>query len=64
MASSTVVGVLDALLGPNWTPPARWGVPLVSFPDPGVVWVVPHQQWHLDSPATATDPSIARVFVV
>jgi hypothetical protein len=64
MASPTVCNGLDALLGSDWTRPARWGVTLVSFPERTHTWDVPHEQWHLDSPAAPEGPNLARVFVL
>jgi ectoine hydroxylase-related dioxygenase (phytanoyl-CoA dioxygenase family) len=64
MASPTVCSVLDALLGSDWTRPARWGVTLMSFPEHTHTWDVPHEQWHLDSPAAAEGANLARVFVL
>src|SRR5262245_16201806 len=32
MASSTVIAVVDDLLGPDWIRPSHWGLPLVTFP--------------------------------
>jgi hypothetical protein len=64
MASSHVVGILDGLLGPSWVRPARWGVPLVTFPEPGAGWDVPAKHWHLDMPVSATAPAVARFFVL
>jgi len=63
MASPVVTSVLDQLLGPDWIRPARWGVPLVTFPE-RAEWNVPHAQWHLDTPAMPSDPAIARVFLL
>jgi hypothetical protein len=67
MASPVVTGMLDALLG-AWVPPARWAVPLVTFPEADapseVKWDVPRLHWHLDTPATVNEPGIARVFVL
>jgi ectoine hydroxylase-related dioxygenase (phytanoyl-CoA dioxygenase family) len=38
------------LLGPGgWNPPAHWGHPLVTFPDPDRVWAIPATGWHVDS---------------
>jgi ectoine hydroxylase-related dioxygenase (phytanoyl-CoA dioxygenase family) len=64
MASSTIAGALDDLLGVDWGRPARWGVPLVTFPDRTLQWDVPHQFWHLDTPAMPESPAVARVFVI
>jgi ectoine hydroxylase-related dioxygenase (phytanoyl-CoA dioxygenase family) len=65
MASPAVVATLDQLLGAGgWLRPAHWGVALVAFPDRSAPWDVPHESWHLDSPATPDDPAIGRVFVV
>lgn len=45
-----LAGPIDALLGPGgWQPPAHWGRPLVTFPDPGRKWVLPATGWHVDS---------------
>ncbi|MEV6488018.1 phytanoyl-CoA dioxygenase family protein, partial [Actinoplanes sp. NPDC051633] len=43
-----VLGALDDLLG-RWRAPAAWGLPLVTFPQPGVEWLVPGTGWHVDS---------------
>ncbi len=64
MASPTVVAVLDELLGANWIRPARWGMPLVTFPSTAIEWDVPAKQWHLDGPATPEAPAIARIFLL
>lgn len=65
MASPQVLGVIDHLLGPGgWTPPPRWGLPLVTLPGFAERWDVPHKLWHLDLPATATPPRVARVFLL
>lgn len=65
MASPSVVGVLDQLLGPGgWTAPPRWGLPLVTLPGFSERWDVPHKLWHLDLPATAEPPHVARVFLL
>lgn len=65
MASPTVRAVLDELLGVGaWKTPARWGVPLVTFPGFASAWDVPHRHWHLDLQATADPPRVARLFLV
>jgi Phytanoyl-CoA dioxygenase (PhyH) len=53
VASPAVCGALDDLLGAgNWQRPARWASLLVSFPEAGGPWRLPHQSWHLDLPAS------------
>lgn len=38
------------LLGTDvWSPPAHWGHPLVTFPNPGSRWAIPASGWHVDS---------------
>lgn len=65
MASPTVRAVLDQLLGADgWAPPERWGLPLVTLPGFAPCWDVPHKGWHLDLPATAEPPRVARIFVL
>jgi hypothetical protein len=64
MGSPAVSGVLNCLLGGDWIRPPRWGMPLVTFPSREIKWDVPSKQWHLDSPATAQTPAVARVFVL
>lgn len=64
MGAPAVRAVLDDLLGPGgWVEPPRWAVPLVAFPRAGP-WELPHRDWHLDLPATADPPRVARVFAV
>ena len=64
MASLAVTGVVEGLLGPGWVRPLHWGVPLVTFPERGVVWDVPAKHWHLDMPVSAKAPEVARVFLI
>lgn len=65
MASPRVLAVIDQLLGVDgWTPPERWGLPLVTLPGFAQAWDVPHKGWHLDIPATAEPPRVARIFVL
>lgn len=41
---------ISDLLGPGgWNPPAHWGHPLVTFPDPDREWAIPATGWHVDS---------------
>jgi hypothetical protein len=47
MASAPVCAALDALLG-TWQTPKVWGLPLVTFPEPGE-WAVPRTGWHVDA---------------
>jgi hypothetical protein len=50
MASEPVRAALDDLLGAgHWRPPREWGLPLVTFPQPGTPWRVPATGWHVDS---------------
>ena len=45
-----LAGPVTGLLGPGaWNPPAHWGHPLVTFPDPGGEWAIPATGWHVDS---------------
>ena len=53
IGSPAVCEALDNLLGAgNWQRPERWGSLLVTFPESRDRWVVPHQSWHLDFPAS------------
>jgi hypothetical protein len=66
MASPAVRAAVDHVLGPSgWSDPARWGLPLATFPAPGP-WDITHQHWHLDALVRAglPDPPVARVFVI
>jgi ectoine hydroxylase-related dioxygenase (phytanoyl-CoA dioxygenase family) len=48
--SEHLAGPVAGLLGPgDWNPPAHWGHPLVTFPDPGRGWAIPATGWHVDS---------------
>ena len=48
---------VDGLLGEgSWHVPKHWGLPLVVFPVPGGTWNLPHTMWHLDAPASGSDP--------
>src|SRR5262245_13052150 len=60
MASPTVSGVVEDLLGSGWVRPQHWGVPLVTFPE-AAAWDVPAKHWHLDMPVSAKAPEVARV---
>jgi ectoine hydroxylase-related dioxygenase (phytanoyl-CoA dioxygenase family) len=41
---------VTCLLGPGaWNPPAHWGHPLVTFPEPGREWAIPAAGWHVDA---------------
>lgn len=66
MFSEGLAAVLDEFFGEGrWTPPARPGQPLVTFPTPGAAWTVPHQSWHLDMPPgtqLAPWPDHVRIF--
>ncbi|GAA2759352.1 phytanoyl-CoA dioxygenase family protein [Actinopolymorpha rutila] len=42
------------LLGTTWAPPAHWGHPLVTFPDPDQQWAIPARRWHVDSTQWST----------
>lgn len=65
MASPQVLAVFDQLLGPGqWKPPERWGLPMVTLPGFSARWDVPHKGWHLDTPATAPPPPVARIFLL
>lgn len=49
MASPVVCSALNLIFLPdNWGRPARWGLPLVTFPSGGSEWNIPHRNWHLD----------------
>lgn len=55
IGSPAVCQMLDVLLGPgNWQRPERWGSLLVAFPESRERWDVPHANWHLDFPASAS----------
>ncbi len=61
MASPALRNALDALFGKRgWQEPPHWGQPLVSFPEPGLAWDVPHRQWHLDG-MVAPQPKLGAV---
>jgi len=65
MGAPVVRAILDQLLGAGgWAAPARWGLPLVTLPGFATRWDVPHKGWHLDIPATADPPRVARIFVL
>lgn len=65
LASPAVRAVLDQFLGAGgWTPPDRWGLPLVTLPGFADRWDVPHRNWHLDLAVSAKAPAVARVFVL
>jgi hypothetical protein len=53
LATSSLVDALDELLEDGWTPPDRWGQPLVTFPNADA-WDVPRTMWHLDFPPRGT----------
>lgn len=54
LGSGEMCALADALLGRGaWSPPRRWGLPLVTFPAPA--WDMPRVMWHLDYPVT--DPA-------
>jgi hypothetical protein len=64
MASDDVRAALDDLLGAGgWQPPDRWGLPLVTFPDPGTRWSAPTAGWHVDSFGPDHDLPGVTVFV-
>ena len=42
------------LLGTAWKPPAHWGHPLVTFPEPETQWAIPARRWHVDSSRWST----------
>lgn len=44
------------LLGTAWNPPAHWGHPLVTFPNPTEHWAIPARRWHVDSTQWSTGP--------
>jgi ectoine hydroxylase-related dioxygenase (phytanoyl-CoA dioxygenase family) len=65
MASPAIRAILDQLLGVGrWKEPERWGLPLVTLPGFAAQWDVPSKGWHLDLPATAEPPRVARFFVL
>lgn len=41
--------ITDLLQTGGWNPPAHWGHPLITFPNPGCSWAVPSSGWHVDS---------------
>lgn len=46
---------ISDLLGPGvWNPPAHWGHPLVTFPNPDREWAMPATGWHVDSTQWST----------
>ena len=47
--SEHLVEPLTDVLGPAWDPPAHWGHPLVTFPNPDREWAIPARGWHVDS---------------
>lgn len=48
---------LTDLLGPGaWKPPAHWGHPLVTFPNPDQGWAIPATGWHVDAHQWSTGP--------
>jgi hypothetical protein len=59
-----VRGVFDDLLGKDtWSPPRDWGMPLVTFPEPGA-WEVPARLWHWDNPGELHLDHPRALFVV
>src|ERR1700722_20073602 len=59
-----VRGVFDDLLGTGtWSPPRDWGVPLVTFPEPGG-WEPPTRLWHWDNPSEPHLDRLRGLFVV
>ena len=49
--SDHLVEPITDLLGPRaWNPPAHWGHPLVTFPNPHEEWAIPATGWHVDPP--------------
>lgn len=64
MASPQVLAILDQLLPAGWKQPPRWGLPMVTLPGFAARWDVPHKGWHLDMPATADPPRVARLFLL
>ena len=67
MASPDVRAAINWLIWPSgWSDPSRWGLPLVTLPERGPAWDVPHQHWHLDAKVGPGEPEppIARVFVI
>lgn len=64
LAAPALVAALDALLGEGtWTPPDRWGIPILTFPNASV-WEPPHRFWHLDLPAPSPPPPLRAVVVL
>ena len=61
----SVVGVIDALLGPGaWTVPHQAGqLLMMTWPDPGGVWTLPRKSWHLDYPAPTAAARVPGVQV-
>jgi hypothetical protein len=63
--SPVLVRALTELFGQNtWNPQKAWGVPLVTFPEPGRAWDVPSTQWHLDFPARAAPDGLPGVRIL
>src|SRR5207237_91133 len=64
--ASPISAVVDDLLGRGaWRPPARWGIPMVTFPSPHSSWTVPATGWHLDgSPRTGPAERLVRTFAL
>jgi Phytanoyl-CoA dioxygenase (PhyH) len=53
--SKYLVEPITDLLGPGaWNPPAHWGHPLVTFPNPNSEWAIPAMGWHVDSTQWST----------
>lgn len=49
IGSPPLYAAIDDLLGDGcWTSPAHWGQVMVTFPIPGVPWLLPHKLWHVD----------------
>jgi hypothetical protein len=65
MASPVVMSALDALFGEgSWDEPARWGQPLVCFPE-APPWELPRTGWHLDLAGSPAQPLVAvRLFAL
>jgi hypothetical protein len=61
VAGSTVRAALDDLLGPGqWSPPAVWGRPLVTFPATAAAWDVPAPAGDATRPADVKASLAAR----
>lgn len=59
-----LVDALNDLLGNGaWNSGKAWGVPLVTFPEPGRTWDIPKNQWHLDFPVRGSPDKLPGIRV-